>query len=287
MKVLVTGADGQLGNELSRRLSASRHEPVIFTKQDADLTRREQVRDAIAAVRADWVVNCAAYTQVDQAESESDLAFAVNRDGARAVAEAVAGYGGRLMHISTDFVFDGRQSQPYKEEDLPNPLGVYGCSKWEGEQAVRTTLPEAVLLRTAWVYGVHGHNFVKTILRLAAERDELAVVDDQIGTPSWTRDIADAAITLIEQNAQGCYHFTNEGVASWYDFAVAILAEASALDFPMKAGYVRPIPTSAYPTKAQRPVYSVLDKSRIRTALARPIPHWRESLAMMLRELRA
>lgn len=287
MKILVTGADGQLGTELCRHLEAAGHTPIAFTQKDADFTRTEQLGAAIAQQRADWVVNCAAHTQVDKAESEPELAFAVNRDGARAVAEAVAGYGGRLLQLSTDFVFDGMQSHPYREDDMPNPLGVYGQSKWEGERAVSAVLPAALIVRTAWVHGAHGHNFVKTMLRLAAERDELTVVDDQIGSPSWTGDIAAALIELLEQNAQGWYHFTNEGVASWYDFAVAILAEARALGFPIKAQWVRPIPTSAYPTPARRPAYSVLDKTKTRAALGRPIPHWRESLVKMLQELRS
>jgi dTDP-4-dehydrorhamnose reductase len=243
------------------------------------------VRTAIVAVKAEWVLNCAAYTQVDKAESDSAAAFAVNRDSARAVAEAVASYAGRLLHVSTDFVFDGTQSHPYREDDTPNPIGVYAQSKWEGEQAVRAVMHDALVLRTAWVHGAQGNNFVKTMLRLAAEREELRVVDDQIGSPSWVGDIADAAIALLQQDAHGCFHFTNEGVASWYDFAVAIVGEARTLGFPLKVQHVIPIPTSAYPTPARRPSYSVLDKQKIRTVLARPIPHWRESLVSMLREL--
>lgn len=285
MKILVTGAGGQLGRELCDRLAQTEHEFIPFTRVDADFTQAGRVHDAIAAHKADWVINCAAYTAVDKAESDTDTAFAVNRDAARAVAEAVAGYGGCLLHISTDFIFDGTQSRPYREDDAPNPLGVYAQSKWAGEQAVREVLPDALIVRTAWVHGAHGHNFVKTMLRLAAERDELRVVDDQVGTPSWTGDIAAALIELIDQDARGCYHFTNEGVASWYDFAVAILDEAHALGFPVKASQVTPIPTSGYPTPARRPAYSVLDKQKIRAALARPIPHWRESLVAMLREL--
>lgn len=287
MNVLVTGADGQLGSELCKRLPQAGHAVVAFTHRDADFTDAAATCAAIAAQRADWVVNCAAYTAVDKAEADSATAYAVNRDGARAVAEAVAGYGGRLLHVSTDFIFDGAQSRPYREDDAAKPLGVYGASKWEGEQAVTAVLPEAVILRTAWVHGAHGHNFVKTMLRLAAERDELSVVDDQIGTPSWTGDIADAILALIAADARGCHHFTDEGVASWYDFAVAILDEARALGFPIKAQRVRPIPTAAYPTPARRPAYSVLDKQKIRAVLGRPIPHWRESLITMLRELQA
>ena len=285
MKVLVTGAAGQLGSELCGRLVRAGHEVVAFTRANADFTQPDHVRAVIAACKADWVINCAAYTQVDKAESDSATAFAVNRDSAHAVAEAVASYAGRLLHISTDFVFDGMQSHPYREDDTPNPLGVYAQSKWEGEQVVRAAMPDALILRTAWVHGAHGNNFVKTMLRLAAEREELRVVDDQIGSPSWTGDIADALLALVQQDARGCFHFTNEGVASWYDFAVAIVEEARTLGFPIKAQRITPIPTSAYPTPARRPAYSVLDKQKIRAVLARPIPHWRESLVSMLREL--
>lgn len=287
MKAVVTGGNGQLGAELCLRLRGAGHEAIAFTQEDADFARPEAVRAAIAGQRADWVFNCAAHTAVDKAESEADLAYAVNRDGAAAVAAAVAGYGGRLIHVSTDFIFDGTQSHPYREDDTPNPLGVYGASKWAGEQAVRAALPDAVILRTAWVHGAHGRNFVKTMLRLAAERDELTVVDDQIGTPSWTGDIADALIALMGADARGVYHFTNEGVASWYDFAVATLDEARALGLPVQAQRVRPVPTTAYPTPARRPAYSVLDKQKIRALLGRPIPHWRASLITMLRELQA
>lgn len=285
MRVLVTGAGGQLGRELCVRLPRAGYEVLPFTRAQADFTQPDAVRAAIAAERADWVINCAAYTAVDKAETDSATAFAVNRDAARAVAEAVAGYGGRLLHVSTDFVFDGTQSHPYREDAAPNPLGVYAQSKWAGERAVGAVLPEALIVRTAWVHGAHGNNFVKTMLRLAAERDELRVVDDQIGTPSWTGDIADALGALLAQAAHGCFHFSNEGVASWYDFAVAIVEEACALGFPIKAQRITPIPTTGYPTPARRPAYSVLDKQKIRAALGRPIAHWRAALVAMLQEL--
>jgi dTDP-4-dehydrorhamnose reductase len=287
MRVAVTGAAGQLGTDLCRRLRAAGHEAVALTRSDLDLAHPEQVRETISALAPDWVVNCAAYTQVDRAESEAEQAFAVNRDGARALAQAVARTNGRLLQVSTDFVFDGSQSHPYREEDAASPLGVYGRSKWEGEQAVLDRLPEALIVRTAWVHGAHGQNFVKTILRLASERERLTIVDDQVGSPSWTGDIATALVRLMEQQAAGVFHYTNEGVASWYDFAWAILEEARGLGLLVKDCELVPIPTSAYPTPARRPAYSVLSKEKIRACLGTAIPHWREGLQSMMRELKA
>ncbi|WJW76724.1 dTDP-4-dehydrorhamnose reductase [Thiohalobacter sp. IOR34] len=285
MKILVTGAAGQLGRELLLMLQAAGEEAVGIDRAELDLSRPERVAEGIAAQGADWVIHCAAYTQVDKAEEERELAFRINRDAARAVAQGVRASGGRLLHVSTDFIFDGAQSRPYREDDAANPLGVYGQSKWEGEQAVREVLPEAVILRTAWVYGAHGHNFVKTMLRLAAEREELRVVDDQVGTPAWTADIATAIRALIGAGASGTWHFTNEGVASWYDFAESILGLGRELGFPVKARGVRPIPTSDFPTPAKRPPWSVLSKRKIRGLLDHDIPHWRQSLERMLKEI--
>ena len=285
MKILVTGTAGQLGRELMLMLQAAGEEVVGIDQQELDLSRTDEVASGIANYGVDWVINCAAYTQVDKAEEDRELAFLINRDSAGAVAIGVKRCRGRLVHISTDFIFDGKQSRPYKEDDVANPLGVYGQSKLEGEQLVHKVMPEAIILRTAWVYGIHGHNFVKTMLRLAAEREELNVVDDQIGTPSWTADIASAIQTLINRNAAGTYHFTNEGVASWYDFADSIVHIARDLDFPIKAKIVKPIPSSEFPTPATRPPYSVLNKQKIRNLLDRDIPHWQQSLEQMLRQL--
>lgn len=286
MKVLVTGANGQLGREFTLLLERAGVETVALTRAELDLTADAQtITAAIADQRADWIVNCAAYTQVDKAENEPDLAHAVNCTAAAAIAGGVRRSGGRLLQVSTDFVFGGDQSTPYREEDAPDPLGIYGRSKHAGEQAVLEVLPEALILRTAWVYGSHGHNFVRTILRVAGEREELRVVDDQIGTPSCTRDIAEAMLALIRAEAAGVYHFTNEGVASWYDFALAVLELGAELGFPLRARTIRPIPTSEYPTPARRPAYSVLSKAKIRPLLPAPIPHWRTSLRAMLQEL--
>lgn len=286
MKCLVTGAAGQLGQETVLALQAAGEVVIGIDRQELDFSQPDQVAEAIAAHQADWVINCAAYTNVDKAEQEQEQAFLVNRDSARAVAEGVAAYGGRLLHVSTDFIFGGEQSHPYAEDDPANPLGVYGQSKWDGEQAVQDVMPDAAILRTAWVYGIHGHNFVKTMLRLAAERDELRVVDDQIGTPAWTADISRALLSLTKADASGVFNFTNEGVASWYDFASEIIANARDLGFPLKVKKISPIPSVDFPLPATRPAYSVLSKVKIRQALDYPIPHWRNSLTAMMQALK-
>lgn len=281
---MVTGANGQLGRETVLALQAEGEPCIAVGRGELDFSRPEKVADAVAAFEADWVVNCAAYTHVDKAEEDRDLAFMVNRDAARAVAEGVRLSGGRLLHVSTDFVFGGEQSVPYGEDDLTNPLGVYGQSKLEGEQCIREVLPDALILRTAWVYGQYGNNFVKTILRLASERTELRVVDDQVGTPSWTGDIVDAMRTLISKEIEGIFHFTNEGVASWYDFAVEIVLAAKKAGYPVVMENIHPIPTRDYPLPARRPAYSVMSKVRIRECLDYRIPHWRASLKRMLEQ---
>jgi len=284
MKILVTGAAGQLGQETVLLLKSEGNQVSAIDRNELDFFFPEKVSEGIARERADWVINCAAYTQVDRAEQELEAAFLVNRDSALAVAQGVASYGGRMLQISTDFIFDGSQSTPYEEEARANPLSVYGQSKWEGENAVLQAMPGAVILRTAWVYGEYGNNFVKTMLRLAAEREELRVVDDQVGTPSWTYDIARAIKTLITSDASGTYHFSNEGVASWYDFSTEIIDIARKLGYPLKTTRVKPIPCCDYPTPAARPSYSVLSKRKIRGLLGYDVPHWRKSLKSMLVE---
>lgn len=287
MRILLTGATGQIGFEVLRAFSQSGHEVIAPVRRELDFLNPGQVADRVGRFQADWVINCAAYTHVDRAESEVEQAFVVNRDSAARLAEAVAGYGGNVLHVSTDFVFDGKQSRPYREEDEAHPLSVYGRSKWEGEQAVRTALPEAIILRTAWVYGVHGHNFVKTILKAAREGKPLRVVNDQLGSPTWAHEIAGVIRTLVQNRARGTYHYTNAGSTSWHGFATAIIAGATAAGFTLETTAVEAIPTSGYPTPARRPAYSVLDTGKIQSLLTAPIPHWRDSLDRMLKELRA
>jgi dTDP-4-dehydrorhamnose reductase len=284
MKVLVTGVTGQLGCEVAARFRQQGHEVVAADRRSLDLLQPAQAAAMIRAQQPDWVINCAAYTQVDKAESETEQAFTINRDTPAQLAQAVAGYGGHLLQMSTDFIFDGTQTRPYVEGDAPNPLGVYGRSKLEGEQAVLAMLPDAVIMRTAWVYGVHGHNFAKTMLRLATAGKPLRVVSDQRGSPTWTTDIVAAIVALVEQQAAGVFHFTAAGETSWHGFACAILEEAAVAGFTIRTKTVEAIATTGYPTPATRPAYSVLNTDKISACLPFTIPAWRDSLKNMLQE---
>ena len=284
MKVLVTGVTGQLGREVAARFRQLGHEVIAADRHVLDFLQPAQAAAVIRARQPDWVINCAAYTQVDRAESEPEQAFTVNRDTPAQLAQAVAAYDGRLLQMSTDFVFDGTQTRPYVEDDATNPLGVYGRSKLEGEQAVQRELPDAVIMRTAWVYGVHGHNFVKTMLRLATAGTPLRVVSDQRGTPTWTSDIVAAIVALVDQQASGVFHFTAAGETSWHGFASAILEEAANAGFTIKTERIEPIATTEYPTPATRPAYSVLNTDKISACLPFTIPAWRDSLKNMLQE---
>ena len=285
MRLLVTGATGQLGYEVVREFAQLGNEVFAPTRQQMNLENPGEVASAIRSYEADWVINCAAYTQVDKAESEPGKAFTVNRDSPAALAKSVADYGGRLLQISTDFIFDGTKTTPYSEHDKANPLGVYGQSKLAGELAVLDALPGATVLRTAWVYGIHGNNFVKTMLRVAAAGKPLHVVNDQVGSPTWTTDIAAAILALVGKGETGVFNYTSAGETSWHGFATAILEQAAALGFEIKTELVEPIPTSEYPTPAARPAYSVLDTDKIKNCLDLSIPQWRDSLKNMLKEL--
>lgn len=287
MKALITGANGQLGWELTRTAPADA-DTLALDRTKLDITDARAVSDTVAHAAPELIVNAAAYTAVDKAESEPERAYSVNRDGAAALADAAAESGARLIQVSTDFVFDGLESRPYRPEDPTAPLGVYGASKLAGEVAVGERLGDrALIVRTGWVYSFHGGNFVKTMLRLMGERDELSVVADQVGTPTWARSLAEAIWRLAERDTGGdIIHYSDAGVASWYDLAVAIGEEAVARGLLGREIPVAPIASSAYPTPAKRPAYSVLDKStgweRSRT---RP-QHWRCSLRAMLDELK-
>lgn len=277
MKVLITGAMGQLGRALIA--SAPAHVEIrAVDSADCDLSNAAAITALVQEVAPDLVINAAAYTAVDKAEEEEGAAQAIN---AGAVAALIEAHAGKLVHISTDFVFDGASSRAYRPEDARNPLSVYGRTKAQGEDYLRDT---DLLVRTAWVYTARGANFVRTMLKLMRERPSLAVVCDQIGTPTWAPGLARVIWGLIERDARGTFHHCDAGVASWYDFAVAIQEEALALGLLAKTIPVTPISTSAYPTPAKRPAFSVLDCSATRELLNDGYTHWRINLRAMLNE---
>lgn len=290
MNILIAGITGQLGQQLQRALAGA-GQITGCGRDTLDLAQPETIRRVMREVKPDLIVNAGAHTAVDRAESEPELATAINATGPGILAEEAHKLGATLIHISTDYVFDGIISRPYLETDPTNPLGVYGKSKLAGEEAIRAAGGHHIILRTAWVYGALGKsNFVKTMLRLGAERQEIRVVADQVGSPTWTGDLAGAIgqlISRISPEIAGTYHYTNSGVASWYDFAVAIFEEAGALGFPLKVERVIPISTAEYPTPARRPAYSVLSCAKITAVLGTHPPHWRSGLRKMLAELKA
>lgn len=282
----MTGAHGQVGSALLRTAPAGAH--VMGTDHGRlDITDGAAVRRVVAEFRPDIVINTAAYTEVDRAEQEEEQAFAVNGRGAGNVAAAAAEAGARIVHLSTDYVFDGRASTPYDVAAEPAPLGAYGRSKLQGEKEVLAAGRElAAVVRTSWIYAAHGKNFLRTMLKLMATRDEIRVVADQVGTPTWAGSLADALWKLASGTAlQGIWHWTDAGVGSWYDFSVAIMEEALATGLLPRAVHITPIRTSEYPTAAPRPGYSVLDKSRAWESIGACADHWRVSLRRAMREL--
>ena len=273
--LLVTGANGQLGNELRLLLGDS---AVYVDRDELDITDEDAVRAFFAEQGFEYVINCAAYTAVDKAEDDFEAADRINRLGPALLAK----YGRRIIQVSTDYVFDGTAHLPYKEDDVANPTSVYGSTKLAGEEAVLAEAETAVVIRTAWLYSSFGANFVKTMRRLGAERDSLGVIFDQVGTPTYAADLAAAIVAILPQIKAGTkevYHYSNEGVASWYDFACAIMAESG---LPCA---VRPLETSEYPTRAVRPAYSVLNKSKIRRDFGLTIPHWMDGLKRCIAKL--
>lgn len=283
MRLLVTGANGQLGTELRRCIAGSGDFQATFVDIDElDLTDAEAVERFLEEDAPEAVVNAAAYTAVDRAEDEPGAAEAVNGEAVRHLARTCTEQGIRLVHISTDFVFDGSKNRPYTEEDTVAPLGTYGRTKRLGEEAVLGSTHDGVVIRTSWLYSAHGSNFVKTMLRLGRERDELAVIYDQVGSPTWAGDLAVGILRMLprlENRKPLIYHYADAGVASWYDLAMAALETAGI------RVTVHPIRTEQYPTPAQRPAYSVLDTARFRKDFETSIPHWRRSLVRCIEEM--
>ena len=287
MKVLITGSNGQLGSEIKELASDYENLECVFKDlPELDICDAEVLNTFIIDQHINAVINCAGYTAVDKAEEEALIAQKVNSEGVLNLANALKKVDGKLIHISTDYVFDGNHSQPYKESDPVSPIGVYGQTKRAGELAVLNGSIDAIVIRTSWLYSGYGNNFVKTMLRLGNEKISIQVVSDQKGTPTYAKDLAktcldilsDASSTKISKKGS-LYHYSNEGVTSWYDFATAIM-EISNIDCK-----VIPIETKDYPTQARRPLYSVLDKSKIKSDFKVTIPHWRDSLTNCIKKI--
>ena len=286
MKGLLLGGTGQLG----LALQATKPEHISLTiagRAEADLTDPRAVEDFVSSKSVDFVVNAAAYTAVDKAESEEQTAFRINAESVGAIAKAATRIGARFIHVSTDYVFDGRKAGLYDPDDTTAPMGAYGRSKLAGENAVLASCPNSLIVRTAWLYSENGNNFVKTMLRLMSSHPQVRVVADQVGTPTYARSLATALWRLAETDSGGILHFTDSGVASWYDFACAIQ------DLSLQRGLlngrvpVLPISTADFPTPAKRPGFSILDKSKTWAILGGPADHWRSSLELMLDRYRS
>lgn len=281
-RVMLTGAGGQVGLALQQVMPKG-VALLALDRNALDITNRQAVTEAATRFRPDWIINAAAYTAVDKAESEPESAFAINGDGAANLAQAAAEIGARMLQLSTDYVFDGTQAQPYRPDDSVNPINVYGESKLAGEQAVSEALGgEALILRSAWIYSAQPGNFVTTMLRLMRERERLGVVEDQVGTPTSAASLAAAILAAMAKGVMGIHHWTDAGVASWYDFACAI----SELADPVTRGCrITPIPSTDYPTPARRPASSLLDKQSMRSAIGEEGLHWRKALQRTLSQM--
>jgi len=281
--ILVTGANGQLGSELKELYSQYPDFNFISTDVDTlDLTKKADVLQCIEENKIDYILNCAAYTAVDKAEDDIELCYKINRDAIKNLAEAANGKA-KIIHVSTDYVFDGKGTRPYEESDATNPQSVYGKSKLDGEDVLLASCPESIVVRTAWLYSIYGNNFVKTMLRLGKEKPELNIIHDQKGTPTYAADLAQAMLSIVVYTEKenkfpaGIYHYSNEGETTWCDFTKKILVLAGINDCK-----VNPITTDQYPTRAARPMYSVLNKTKIKETFKIVVPQWEQSLQKCL-----
>ena len=286
--ILVSGRDGQLGNELKDLASKQNFEFVLTDVNDLDITDENALKEAFGKYKPAYFINCAAYTAVDKAETNKEIANKINAEAVGYIARQCQQHNTMLIHISTDYVFDGKSTQPYKEDDKADPVNYYGYTKWLGEKLALENNPATIIIRTSWVYSSYGANFVKTMLRLMSERKEINVVNDQFGSPTYAKDLAEAIMYIVNRESStvneprslnDIYHFSNEGNISWYDFAVAI-RDIKQLDC-----VVHPIPTIAYPTPAKRPAYSVFDKTKIVSTFNIKLKDWKDSLRECLQFL--
>ena len=280
--ILIFGASGQLGSCIKKVSSENGFKNLVFLPEnEADILDVEKLKTVFETYQPAFIVNCAAYTAVDKAEDEVELARKINKTGAKNLALVCKDYGTVMIHVSTDFVFEGNHPNLLVETDIAEPINIYGITKLEGEQDIAEILPQHFILRTSWLYSEYGNNFVKTMLKLGADRDELKIISDQIGTPTYAIDLAHCILKIVSSTSQeyGIYHYSNEGVASWYDFAQAIF------DISATAVKVLPIRTYEYPTKATRPLFSVMDKSKIKKTFSLEIPYWRDSLIKCIEKL--
>lgn len=283
MRILVTGANGQLGNEMQVLAKENTDHTYYFTDvKELDICDEQAVHAFVCEHKIELIVNCAAYTAVDKAEDNVELCDKLNHIAPGYLAQAAQANGAAMIQVSTDYVFDGTAHIPYTEKESTCPMSVYGSTKLAGEQNVMNHCEKAMVIRTAWLYSIYGNNFVKTMIRLGKERDSLGVIFDQIGTPTYANDLAQAIFAAINKGVvRGIYHFSNEGVCSWYDFTIAIHRLAG-----ITSCKVRPLHTADYPVKAPRPCYSVLDKTKIKDIFGLEIPHWEESLTKCINLLR-
>ena len=281
-KLVVIGKSGQLAWEIARLVP----EAVCLGRDDIDITSGEDIAAKLGLINPDAVINASAYTAVDKAESDEENAYLLNQTAVANLAKYCKSNNVFFVHVSTDYVFNGEKGSPYTVDDAIEPQGMYGITKAAGEAEVTSILPAAsAILRTSWVYSSHGNNFVKTMLRLMAEKPQLGVIDDQIGSPTWAKGLARACVEAASHRTAGVYHWSDEGVCSWYDFAIAIQQLGLEKGLLQQAVPVKPIPSSAYPTPAKRPHYSVLDKTLTRETFTSPLNHWREQLSAMMDEL--
>jgi dTDP-4-dehydrorhamnose reductase len=292
MKILITGAQGQVGKELVSIANQRGFDVIAAGRTQLDIAQFKNVKNYVQLYNPNIIINAAAYTAVDKAEEEQEIAYAINRDGAENLAAVCKEKNIPLLHISTDYVFDGTKSEAYSENDAVSPLGIYGISKWQGEEAIRQTLPEHIILRVAWVFGAQGNNFVKTMLRLAKDRGELNVVADQFGGPSPAKKIAETLILLAETYQKekalewGTYHYCGAEKTNWYDFAKEIFSQAKEKGLIDKEIKVNAITTEQYPIQAKRPINSMLDCSKIKNTFGIEMPSWKNALNEAITELK-